>query len=1225
MTMNYIHRTRLIGVLAALLVALSTGSAKPVSESIPGQFIIKFKQPIRFDQPDGASAAIGTMRPLIPQPHHTSRQQQGSVWEQYAVIALPDTSLDSLDVIHSFPSGSIEWVEPVVTLEFFDWPEDSLFTDQWYLHNTGQEYLGIERISGNGNDRQVLKRGVSGVDIDLETTYEAPPADRSRIVIAIIDSGVDPTHPELSGQFWVNEDELPGNGLDDDHNGYVDDTLGYDVSGDLQTFGVITGDNDPTDRNGHGTHVAGIVGSRADQHGVVGVAPNCHIMAVKIRPNATNAVGAAGIIYAVNNGAHILNCSWGTPYESAILADAIAYAVANGVIPCVAAGNNGNSDRFYPAAVPEAFTVGASGSDGFMTSFSSFGPHLDLVAPGQDILSLRAAGTDVYATIGEAEVHIVGADSLYYLSDGTSMACPVVAGAAGLLWSERPDLSAQEIQDVLRSGAIDLIDPRNTNESYPGPDTISGFGLLSIDRARARAQAGGLYLLSPTHKQRYADSVMVQIASFGSYSGGYRLEIASRADTASWLLLASGPELPNDTSFILRQGDILADAYLLQMTDDLGDTTTVAFTFVNQATMEITSPLPGLDYRFAVPITGTVHGSAFDSLLIQVVGPGLDSIVYRTTLERFAEAIFSWEASGIVAGEYQVIASAHFGSSVLQESIPISVTSAFAAGWPRALDARTSLSPVAADIDNDGTMEIFAATTSGLFGFSFNGQPLPNFPALPGTDVRCIPAIHDLDGNGTQDVIVSTENGIWAFQPNGLLTRGWPRFASTPANSFGFPTPLVGRFSPSDDSVVALINGEGRILAYHFDGNPYFYSLQGRFANFYPSPQPSWTYGGNAVTAADLDGDELPEVIAAYSTNGPLAGVGVFDARTGEPAYGTPLPQVLDLNVVYGMVLGDLTGDGLPEIVTAGGDQTGTPVITALTNGNQQLPGWPRQLPDVAGYRGTYPALADIDLDGRLEVICCFFEFDLGVLYIFRADGTPYVEIPGRPTGEAFRLGTTFGTPVIADVAGDRHPEIIFRSGYIFPGTGPERVNILDHTITPISGWPVPLPTPSSSVFSTIFAPFVDDFDDDGLVELALLSDANNLYIWDMEASSQGGRNTGRLFADCRNSLIVAAPDISTDIDDQTDKLPTSFALSQNYPNPFNPTTSIVYDLPKRAHARLDVFNLLGQHVRTLVDATQGAGRYTVLFDGRNLASGLYIYRFQTGDHVEQKKMVLIK
>jgi hypothetical protein len=133
------------------------------------------------------------------------------------------------------------------------------------------------------------------------------------------------------------------------------------------------------------------------------------------------------------------------------------------------------------------------------------------------------------------------------------------------------------------------------------------------------------------------------------------------------------------------------------------------------------------------------------------------------------------------------------------------------------------------------------------------------------------------------------------------------------------------------------------------------------------------------------------------------------------------------------------------------------------------------------------------------------------------------------------------------------------------------------------------------------------------------------VYVWNFDASSRDGENLGRLFMDNRNSSTWADSSVATDVPSQPGSLPGQFALHDNYPNPFNPATIIEFDLPARAEVRLDVFNILGQKVVTLIDQELPPGPHAVRFDGDGLASGVYLYRLKAGDLEATKKMVLLK
>jgi subtilisin family serine protease len=255
------------------------------------------------------------------------------------------------------------------------------------------------------------------------------------IIVAIIDSGVDYTHPDLAPYMWHNPGEIPNNGIDDDHNGFIDDIYGWDF---------VNEDNDPISDDApsyHGTHVAGIVKQAAmlAEQGI-----NVQIMALKyLDTTATGRTSNAirAIDYAIKNGAIVLNNSWGsTSYSSPLLA-AIERTRKAGALFIAAAGNGDaygnaiNLDRtaFYPAVYPvnNIVSVAAADSNGILAPWSNYGAvNVDLAAPGVGIRSTRNGNT-------------------YGVLSGTSMAAPFVSGVAAMLWSLRPDLSYVEVRRIL--------------------------------------------------------------------------------------------------------------------------------------------------------------------------------------------------------------------------------------------------------------------------------------------------------------------------------------------------------------------------------------------------------------------------------------------------------------------------------------------------------------------------------------------------------------------------------------------------------------------------------------------------------------------------------------------------------------------------------------------------------------------------------------------------------
>ncbi len=298
------------------------------------------------------------------------------------------------------------------------------------------------------------------------------------VIVAVIDTGLDYFHPDISpANIWRNRRETP-NGVDDDGNGYVDDLIGWNF---------YDNDNNPWDFAGHGTHVAGIIGAATNNgEGIAGINWGVKIMPLKV----LNFVGrgrstgiAEAIFYAVANGARVINLSLGGHHISKTEQLAIDYAYSKNVLVVVASGNEGKDNRDYgPAGLEHVLTVGAVGPDGKYAGFSNYGDAVDLAAPGVDILSLRARRTDFELVAGQEGYRpgqaFVGPENRYYRATGTSFAAPFVTGVASLLIARNPDLTVEQLMRILRNTARDI--------DVPGVDRNTGYGLLD---ARAALQA----------------------------------------------------------------------------------------------------------------------------------------------------------------------------------------------------------------------------------------------------------------------------------------------------------------------------------------------------------------------------------------------------------------------------------------------------------------------------------------------------------------------------------------------------------------------------------------------------------------------------------------------------------------------------------------------------------------------------------------------------------------
>jgi len=321
------------------------------------------------------------------------------------------------------------------------------------------------------------------------------------VIVAIVDSGTDWEHVDLKNQIWNNADEIPNNAKDDDGNGYVDDVRGWDFVGNItiqEAFsGVLKPDNNPkvnyptiNGTNGHGTVVAGCTGATTNNGtGVASTGFNVTLMPLKCGSDRNDVPtileGYTAIRYAADNGAHIINCSWGGQGESPGMQDVIDYAMAKGALVVAASGNDGRNNDVTaqnPANLDGVLSVGASNNSDRVTGFSNYGWAVDVYAPGQSILSTWQGDT-------------------YNALTGTSFSSPLTAGVAALVKAVHPDWTPEMISAQIRATCDPL-------QNVSGADRPLYFGRVNAERA-VKANA------SFTSGERYPGLSVVGVAISG--------------------------------------------------------------------------------------------------------------------------------------------------------------------------------------------------------------------------------------------------------------------------------------------------------------------------------------------------------------------------------------------------------------------------------------------------------------------------------------------------------------------------------------------------------------------------------------------------------------------------------------------------------------------------------------------------------------------------------------
>jgi hypothetical protein len=353
-------------------------------------------------------------------------------------------------------------------------PNDSLYSEQWY-HQKIKAVASWENYSVN-----------------------------PEVLIAVIDTGIDYNHLDLQGSLWINSaedqnqngilDSLDINHFDDDANGYIDDVVGWDFT-DARRFpdsgDFKSPDNDPMDEfsGGHGTQIAGIIAAQTNNTiGIAGLLPGVKVMNLR----AGTSQGyleeddvARAILYALNNGAQIINMSFGDIVVSRFLQDVIEYAYSQGAVLIASAGNSGSNEIHYPAGFPQTISVGATSFNDQPADFSNWGHTVDLVAPGVGIVAPKRGGG-------------------YNMVQGTSFSAPMVAAGAGLILSNDPQFSNETIRNIIKTTVDDI--GISASMDYFGSGRMN---MLNMSQMRSDSKLMIHYPVSGSSTAKYNEAIIV--------------------------------------------------------------------------------------------------------------------------------------------------------------------------------------------------------------------------------------------------------------------------------------------------------------------------------------------------------------------------------------------------------------------------------------------------------------------------------------------------------------------------------------------------------------------------------------------------------------------------------------------------------------------------------------------------------------------------------------------
>jgi subtilisin family serine protease len=611
------------------------------------------------------------------------------------------------------------------------------------------DYIG--QLSYMPNDPEFLDGSQWGLTkVNASTAWDATDANShavngNGIIVAVVDSGVDTLHCDLA----------------------LNCVAGWDF---------LTGTSTVTDPHGHGTHIAGIIAAVGNNlEGVIGLAYGSQIMPLRAfdaSGQGNFSDGADAIIYAVDHGAVVINCSWGAtvPSGSANLEASINYAHSQKVLVVCAAGNNsGQPTRdFAPANAENAMAVSATDSADALAAFSNYGVKTDVAAPGTDILSTTPPAPTTLNNEGYPLIPDGGTglcDQSYDMRlSGTSMAAPHVSALAALIWQLHPTWLPEEVKQTIRQSAA----PRGLDADN-GFDSSYGYG--RIDAAAALAQNQQLPIASVTAPRNGAilhSSVnIIGEACISATSGltfdHYAVQIAPGVDPLRTAFVTLGtsttpaslgggtlyPNLQNfaNGTYTLRvvtsplTGPQSEDRNEIQFTSGY-----ITYPTPNQYIIGTSSTIKGV-----VPSTmkhivgGSVVEEAFTSYSLswrRVVGLDETSItpVNPGPFDTASTLVDPWDLTSVSEGQIVLKLTINYsGGLVVTDSVTVILEKLFKPGWPVAVNHRPSFkSPMAADLDGDGIKEIIL----GAAVFEPGGTVRPGWDNNPGLG-RSNPAVVD--------------------------------------------------------------------------------------------------------------------------------------------------------------------------------------------------------------------------------------------------------------------------------------------------------------------------------------------------------------------------------------------------------------------------------------------------------------------------------------------------
>ncbi len=898
---------------------------------------------------------------------------------RFSILTILPNLKETFKNSHHFEEVSFNYLRPTLAETIV--PNDPKFEEQWSL-----------------------------AAMKLPQAWTIEKGDKN-VIIAIVDSGIDYRHDDLVNKIWINQNEIPENGIDDDRNGYIDDVHGWDFTDapNLQAEGdYIEGDNEPIDESGHGTHVAGIAGAMPNNGiGIAGVAWNCSLMAVRAGLSLGGGSrmqdddSAAAIVYAADNGANIINLSWGSKQQSFVIKDAIEYAYARGAILIGAAGNSNEAESIFPAAFRNVISVASTNQ--FQQRFyrSNYGASVDISAPGNGIISTQI-------------------DNDYRILTGTSMAAPHVAGLAALILSKRPALTQEEIRQILINTSDTVAD---ADSEKPDPKFV-GAGTVNAEKALLASSVLQARIISPQTSSGGSSSI-----DFVGTAGGYQFN--------SWQLLYGNSTTPTTFTPITEEVSLQKTSELLTVwnTTEVPEGTYTVRLVVNdrngyqthdQVVIIIDRSPPKI---YSLTAIETLYKNDTNT----IISWGTDDLTQGTLyyrlkgqIVRFAsveerglskEHIFSFRFGN---GKYQFYVEAKntVGLKTVDNNngkyyeIEVFGRSISPNGFVQThlISEQLQIANVSTDFDQDGLNEligssltdasdteltadipvIFERSPSGMYKevFSFSDIDTPEM-SLNGVDLNTLTPVDvdDTDNDGLLEILIYDKNSTYLIEsitPDKYPTKViW----ETPYLSGGKIADFDG---DGKKEIIGTDNNNNRILVFENTGNN-LYSRSAELSD------------GKNVYSRDIAIDDVNSDGYLDLVVGDSEGALFIYTPIDNNQFRLTMQTQLDVDEVMHLSSGDLNGDGKPEIVIGG--------LVSLPDISSASPFWKFQVlryelgnfktiweQSISTYRifGNSLRIVDLDSDNRNELVI----LTNPNFYVFKWNGTTFIPIYHQEVNE---------------------------------------------------------------------------------------------------------------------------------------------------------------------------------------------------------------------------------